>query len=887
MKKSFFYLILILINLHSCCEMNDGTYDIRCENLTNPLGIATDAPRFSWKVRSLVNDDYQTAYRIMAASSLSLLEEGKADLWDSGKTESQESVLVSYSGAKLLSGTVAYWKVQVWNKDGKAFPWSEPAHFSIGLLNPDDWSGKYIGLSQKDGDQQCPLLRKQFNLTDASGTFLLHVNSLGYHEIYVNGKKVGDYVLVPAVSQFNKRSLVVTCDVSEYVRKGHNDLVVWLGKGWYHTGLPGVVYDGPAVRAQLEQVSNKKRNILLVTDESWQTRESGYSDLGTGKAWNFGGEKIDASIVPASLSSAELEKLTWKKAAVIDIPKHSATPQMTESNRIMETIKPVSLTRTSEGVWLADMGKALTGWVEIKFPKLQAGQEIVLEYCDHLKEGKFVKQKQKDLYIASGKTDETFCNKFNYHSFRYLEISGLQQIETENISGMLIYTAYHEASSFACSDEDMNAIHNLVQRALKCLSLGGYLVDCNHIERLGYGGDGHASTITAQTMFDLAPLYANWLQAWKDCIREDGGLPHTAPNPYPAGGGPYWCAFIVTAPWNAYIHYGDRSFLEKYYPVMKHWIQYVDKYTVDGLLKRWPDTDYRNWYLGDWATPKGVNQTDEKSVDIVNNCAVSECYIIMEKIARLLGKNDEANEFSERKSKLNKRIQEAFFDETTFNYASGAQIDLVYPMIVEATPLNSVENVTKRLLSETEEKYKGHFATGLAGVPTLVEWAVRQNHPDFIYSMLKKRDYPGYLYMIDNGATATWEHWDGDRSHIHNCYNGIGAWFYQAIGGIRTDENAPAGYKHIIINPQIPHGVTWAKTAKDTPYGAVSVNWQLNHDVLDMEIIIPFGCVATVIHPQNANKYSLSSAVKQTGKEKQIKLKSGKYKITYFLTFDF
>ncbi|MDR1593452.1 MAG: glycoside hydrolase family 78 protein [Prevotellaceae bacterium] len=880
MKKMFFYLILI--SLCSCQEKNADIYDIRCENLTNPLGIATDTPRFSWKVSSLTDGDCQTAYRIIAASSLSLLKEGKADLWDSEKTGSTESVLVPYSGDRLSSGAFVYWKVQVWNKDGKASLWSEPAHFSVGLLNPDDWSGKYIGLSKDDGDKQSPLLRKQFDLTEVEGTFLLHVNSLGYHEIYVNDKKVGDEVLVPAVSQFDKRSLAVTYNVSEYIHKGRNDLVVWLGKGWYTMGLPGVVHNGPAVRAQLEMASNKKRNTLFATDESWQARKSGYSDPGTWKYMNFDGEKIDASILPVSFSSAELDKLTWKNAAIIDVPEHKATPQMTESNRIMETVKPVNLSRTDEGAWLADMGKALTGWVEVKFPKLQAGQEIVLEYCDHLDKGKFFDQKQKDVYIASGKTNETFRNKFNYHSFRYLKISGLQQIEAENISGMLIHTAYRTSSSFACSDEDMNAVHNLVQHALYCLSLGGYLVDCNHIERLGYGGDGHASTITAQTMFDLAPLYANWLQAWEDCIRDDGGLPHTAPNPYTAGGGPYWCAFIVTAPWSAYVNYGDCSFLEKYYPVMKHWIQYVDAYTVDGLLKRWPDLDYRGWYLGDWATPKGVNQTDAASVDIVNNCVISECYAIMEKIARLLGKNDEASEFSVRKTKLDKKIQETFFDEAASNYASGSQIDLAYPMLVGATPADVAENVVKRLFTETEEKHKGHFATGLAGVPTLVEWAVQQNQPDFIYSMLKKRDYPGYLYMVDKGATATWEHWDGDRSHIHNCYNGIGAWFYQAIGGIRTDENAP-GYKHVIIDPQIPQGVTWAKTTKDTPYGAVAVNWQLNNDVLDMEIVIPFGSSATVIKPRNARKYSLSGSVKQAGEEKQIELGSGKFKITYFL----
>src|SRR5690606_28856095 len=161
------------------------------------------------------------------------------------------------------------------------------------------------------------------------------------------------------------------------------------------------------------------------------------------------------------------------------------------------------------------------------------------------------------------------------------------------------------------------------------------LVDCPQIERLGYGGDGNASTITAQTMFNMAPLYNNWLQAWADVIREDGSMPHTAPNPYRAGGGPNWCGFIISASWNTYQNYGDAGILEKYYPVMEKWLEYVAEYSVDGLLKRWPDTDYRSWYLGDWATPEGIDQTNEKSVDLVNNCYVSVCFDQMSKIAQV------------------------------------------------------------------------------------------------------------------------------------------------------------------------------------------------------------------------------------------------------------
>jgi alpha-L-rhamnosidase len=847
------------------------------------LGINTNSPRFSWKIKSGVNGDRQTAYRILAASSTALLQEGKADLWNSGKIASSESVLVPYSGAKLSSGAVAYWKVQIWDKDGKASPWSETAGFSIGLLNSDDWQGVYIGFPKDAGDPQSPLLRKQFEINNKPEKVLFHINSLGYNEIYINGKKVGDEPLAPAVSQFNKRSLSRTYDVTEYLNQGKNDLLVWLGRGWYQSGHPGVIYEGPLLKAQLEEWGQGARHLLFATDASWQASESGYS-LTTDEwtYWNFGGERIDATMAPSNLRATELDKRQWQPVVKIEVPEHVVSPQMTEGNRIAETYKAINIKQIADDVWLVDLGKSLTGWMEVKFPQLKKGQEIKLSYCDHLDaDGLFIDQKQEDFYIASGASGEVFSNKFNYHSFRYLKISGLEKApEANNITASLIHTAYDDAASFSCSDEDMNAIHDMIRHTLHCLSLSGYMVDCHHIERLGYGGDGHSSTLTAQTMFNLPSLYANWLQAWSDCIREDGGLPHTAPNPYPAGGGPFWCAFIVTSPWSAYLNYGDRSFIEKYYPVMQHWLQYVDKYTVDGLLKKWPDTDYRAWYLGDWLPPRGIDQSIQASIDLVDNCALSECYSLLEKMAHILGKKEDASLYAGRKDALNKLLHQTYFHPDTAGYASNSQIDIAYPMITQVTPSALISSVKEKLLYETEHTLKGHVGTGLVGISIITEWALKFNQPEWMYSMLKKRDYPGYLYMIDNGATATWEDWDNPRSYIHNCFNGIGSWFYQAIGGISPDEIFP-GYRKVWIKPQIPNGITWAKVTKETPYGTLSVYWQKNNTQLDFDISVPVGCTAYVPLPENTKTYTLNGKhFDKTGTEPLV-LESGKNKISY------
>jgi len=892
MFQSFltFQLFLLMLLAGAVSAKTDlAVSDLRCENLTNPLGIATIKPGLSWKIRSDRNGTIQKYYQLLAATDSSLLNENVADLWNSGKIESGESVLVSWKGKELVSRSVVYWKVRIWDENGKTSEWSKVVGFTVGLLAGEDWHAAYIGLPHEAGNPENPQLRKHFTLSGKAQKQLLYVNSLGYHEIYLNGKKVGDGVLTPAVSQFNNRSLILTYDVSPYLQDGENDLVIWLGRGWYSTGLPGVIYEGPLVKARMEELVNGKWIDILSTDATWTGRDSGIASIGNWKAGRFGGEKVNSSLTLADLTVESLNKVTWHPVFEAKVPEHQVTPQTVEPNRIMGTINACSVKPFGANTWLVDIGNTLTGRAEIRFPVLQAGQEVVMEYCDHLdKDGKFVNQHQEDRYIASGVGQEIFYNKFNYHGFRYIKIANLVEApKKENIRAFQIHTAYSQAATFECSDGDLNAIHNMVFYTLRCLSLGGYLVDCPQLERLGYGGDGNASTLTAQTMFDLGPLYSNWLQAWADVIREDGGMPHTAPNPYPAGGGPYWCGFIITATWKTYQNYGDIRLLEKYYPVMQHWLQYVAKYSPNGMLQPWPETDYRGWYLGDWATPEGVDQKDKSSIDLVNNCFINQCLVTMEKIAQRLGKTDDAAKYAIQSGQLGKQIHQTFFNGAKNSYASGSQIDLTYPLLMQIVPDSLKTKVTNSLKNEIVINRKGHFATGLVGIPVFTEWSVKDHATDLFYSMLKKRDYPGYLYMMDNGATTTWEHWSGERSRIHNCYNGIGSWFYQAVGGIRPDEEYPA-YKQVIIDPQIPEGVSWAKTTKETPYGKIGLNWSMKANKLELKIEVPVGCSAKVLLPVllpgmtqgyklNGHKYTLE----QQKEPSSISIGSGKYTLSY------
>ena len=842
-------------------------HELRCNKLTNPLGIDTTTPVFGWKVKSTIQSDVQTHFQILAASSIEKLNEDFGDWWDSGKVKSSEQVTVPYKGKTLKSGDVVYWKVKIWTQREGEQKWSDAAQFSIGLLNESDWIGKFISFTPIGvRDVQSPLFWKRFDINKQNKKYMLHVNSLGFHEVYLNGKRIGDAVLQPAVSQTDKRSLICTYDLTEYIQTGNNDLVLWLAEGWARTDGVNRLCPTSTLRAQLQEINQiGKATDILSTDETWFARESGYTSPGSWRPFEFDGEVVDANVMLDDFSKSHLERAIWGKASLANVSSHVASPQMVEPVRITNTLQPVSIQRYGDSSWLIDFGKCLTGFVEIDFSPLQANQKISIEYADCLdKDNKFPDNRRgdfRDVYLASGKKNEKFINRFNFHGFRYIKLSGLRRSpKIESIKAHLIHTDYSGNASFESSDADLNAIHEMIQYTIRCLTPGGYMIDCPHIERLGYGGDGNASTPTLQTMYNVSPLIYNWVQAWADVQRPDGGMPHTAPAPpYGAGGGPYWCGFFIIASWQNYIHYKDDRLMIRFYPEMKKWISYVEKFSKDYLLRKWEnDPLRRNYFLGDWAAPDNVKVQDSASVETVNNCFVSICYETMSKIANYHRHKKDAQYFASKARKIRKTIHEKHYDITKESYASGSQIDLCYPMLAQVTPAHLTEKVTRTLKQNTQNIYNGHLTTGLVGVPIVTQWATITGEADFMYSMLKKRDFPSYLYMIDNGATTTWEYWNGYRSRIHNCYNGIGSWFYEALGGIMPDERHP-GYEHVFIKPQLVQGLTHVKVSKPTPYGDIRSEWKVEGKIFRLSVSVPFGASATITLPESQRKQTIKS----------------------------
>ncbi|MCR4811415.1 MAG: glycoside hydrolase family 78 protein [Bacteroidales bacterium] len=684
------------------------------------------------------------------------------------------------------------------------------------------------------------IFKKTFILTQDEAAKLndaasIVVNSIGYHDLYVNGACVNEYKpMQPAVTQLDKRTLMVSYDRGFILHEGKNVIEIHVGQGW------GRIYGMPAaVKVLLYHQEGNDRQLILKTDSTWLCSPDRYTYTGSWEPLQFGGVRIDGRW-EAMWRNATAKKFDWIKES----------EQEFYGNHIIGKQDIVAREVEKEGCVVLDFGKSITGWLQVDFARLDKDDEITLEYMDHRDAA--APHTESDTYIARGERRESFLNHYMLHSFRYVRVSGkntgditnhIDKAQAIQISGVPIW----ESSTFECSDERLNAVHDMIRHTLSCLTFSGYMVDCPHLERMGYGGDGNSSTMTLQTMYDVEDTYRNWLTAWSDAMDSTGSLPYVAPR-YPTGGGPYWSGFIIKAPWRSYVNYGDQTLIDRHYGEMKRWLEYVERYSTEGLLSPWPD-EGRMWFLGDWLAPKGVDVGGESAL-FVSNCFVSECLSDMVKMARLQGLEAEALEYEKRRKHLVEAIHKAYYHKASKSYANGTVLDMTYALLAEIAPTEEIRQETKRkLLEDCHEKHKDHIAVGLMGVPIFTEWVIKEKECDLMCNILRQEDYPGYLYMINNGATTTWESWDGERSRIHNCYNGVGIWFYQALAGIRPDEKEP-GYKHFFIDPQRCSGIDWVKATKKTRHGEIQVYIEGSK----LMVTIPEGTTATIFPGSKAER---------------------------------
>ena len=577
--------------------------NLRCEYLKDPLGIDAIKPRLSWVLEDDERGQKQTAYQILVASTPEILAMDQGDHWDSGKVTSDQSVLVEYAGNPLESQMPYHWKVKTWltAQDSRILEsdWSKPAFWTMGLLKPEDWQAKWITLPDPKRLAH-PWLRRTFELKEGVERAVIYINTASYYELHINGKKVGPYVLEPGITQVNKRFIVNAYDVTSFLVKGTNTIAIWMGPG-LHQPRNGNTNNAPILRAQLSAVT-PSGPLVIGTDTSWRMKDSCISQIGGWKWNNFGGERFDAKEFVEDWNQTSLDDSSWVQAREIPAPNVAHSWQGCESARLGDPVKPVEIRQLQNGKWVIDFGRPLTGWMRLKMHGLKTGQEVQINYADiddNLNARKLAFRRnadgfqdfnQQDVFISAGKGAETFCSRFNYHSFRYAVIAGLERKPSvSDAEAMMIEPDLASAGSFECSNDLFNQIHEITRYTMRtqnpCLALGAGEAR----EKTAYG-DGGAHLSGYLYNFKCDANLNKWIRDWSDAQREDGWFHHTAPTFEDHGGGPAWGGQVSELVRRMHLYYGDRGSVEQMYEKLRQYVDFLESKTRDDILRSYTPT---------------------------------------------------------------------------------------------------------------------------------------------------------------------------------------------------------------------------------------------------------------------------------------------------------
>jgi len=579
-----------------------------------------------------------------------------------------------------------------------------------------------------------------------------------------------------------------------------------------------------------------------------------------------------------------------------------------EPNRITETIPAVRVDPYPQGGWVIDMGRNFTGWAEVRLPAVPQGATVKLEYSDQAEPDKPAPGtpaqtptggrgagagagnapatgapgrggappaaagagragrggnptvfpntfNQRDEIVGTGQPI-TFRSRFNYHGFRYVRVIGTDTAPAvSDAKGFLIRTAYERAGEFTSSNDLLNRIYQMVTRTYEALTLGGYVVDCPTRERLGYGGDAGTSFETGMYNFSTGGLYNRWLANWRDAQEQaTGSLPHTAPNyQNQGGGGPMWGGMVVTLPWQMYLQYGDRRVLETNYPMIQKWLGYLASESPDGILvdHKSHAMSMQTWnFLGDWLTPKGSvrgNGPNPEPALAVNTVHYLYQLQLAAKIAGVLGKDADAKAFAARAAIVGTAVHRKFYDAAEHGYTNGDSMQEAFPLLTGMVPEDQRKAVMDKLENTIRVRNGGHLDTGMHGTYFVMKYLMEADRNDLVYEMASKQDYPGWGYMLANGATTSWEGWTG-QSHIHDTLISIGAWFIEGVAGIRSDGKSP-GFQHFIVKPAVVGDLTSARAKYRSIHGDIVSDWRIENGVFKLTVTVPAGTTASVFVP--------------------------------------
>jgi alpha-L-rhamnosidase len=877
--------------------------NLRCEYRENPLGIDITQPRFSWKMKTDRRGAKQSAYHVLAASTQDQLTTGQANLWDSGKVTSDQSVHVVYAGEALKSRQRVYWKVTVWDETGASSA-SDIAWFEMGLLDRNEWQAEWIGGSLVGGKWTTipvPYLRKPFAVQDEIKLARLYVTALGVYECSINGQIIGDDVFNPGWTDYSKRIQYNVYDVTDTLQNGDNVIAGLVGDGWAtgSVGMDGrqIYVDRPRFFAQLEITLQNGTQQIIVTDDSWKHQHGALleSDMQAG-------ESYDARLELTGWDSVGYDDSDWLAVEVHGDTGANLVATNGPTVKRFEELSPISDPDNKGsllgGRYIFDLGQNMVGWVRLK-GSAPAGTTAVLRFAEVLNpDGSIYTTNLRgaratDHYTFKGEGEEVWEPKFTFHGFRYVELSGYTgEVSNDTITGIVVHSDMAQTGDFSSSDPLLNQLQHNILWGQK----GNFVdvpTDCpQRDERLGWTGDIQVFAQTAAYNMDVAGFMTKWANDVADSQNDMGMIPAVVPNALPLpDGGPAWSDAVIICPWTMYLAYGDTRILADNYNVMTRFVDYLLDVSPN-LIRCAPD--FEGWPgFGDWLS---INAPTPR--DLVGTAFLAYDALLMSQIAEILGISDDVEKYQQLFADTKQAFQDRYLkgsvvtdstviaseqrqrmdgadavsqgnlkvveyevpDSNVFNtnLFNPTQTSYVLALHFDLLP-ESLRSIAVDELVADIERRSGHLSTGFVGSPYLPHVLSKNGRLDDAYKLLYQKTWPSWLYAVTQGATTIWERWDGwtedngfqdpgMNSFNHYAYGAIGTWLYTTVAGIETDPQQ-AGYKHIIIRPRPNGSLTHAKGSHQTLYGEVLSEWTLDANQFTLNVTIPPNTSATVYLP--------------------------------------
>ncbi|MFP4193087.1 MAG: family 78 glycoside hydrolase catalytic domain [Candidatus Hydrogenedentota bacterium] len=879
---------------------------LRVEYLDNPLGIDETQPRLDWVVESDERGEYQTAHRVLAATSRDKLEPGEADLWDSQKVGTDQTRHVVYTGKPLESRQQVHWTVRVWDADGEPSDWAEPAHWSMGLLDERDWEAEWISFRDEREIEASPdhrvlpparYYREEFQTANAVERATVYATALGNYDLHINGQRVTENRFMPGWTDYHKRVYYNTFDVTELVREGDNAIGAVLADGWYagYLGFGPLVNYGPnrsgryfygktpSLKIHLEIEYADGSTDIVATEPGWWVGTGAYT-----AADHLMGERYDARLAPEGWAEPGFDASGWEEAVhasengellapysdaggerEVDLgfkePPHlEAYPQ--HPVRPTEVLEPVEITEREDGSYIVNFGQNTAGITRLHAEGPE-GHEITIRHGEMLREdGSLLVENLRtaeatNVFTLRGdEGGETFEPRFTFHGFQYAEVTNYPgELTEDDIESVVLHSDTPLVSEFECSDPMLNQFFQNVVWTQRSNFLE-IPTDCpQRDERLGWTGDAQVYGRAATYNADVGAFFTKWFQDLRDAQTEEGAYPDYAPYPMQHGGSgnPYataWTDAGLIAPWAQYEAYGDTRALREHYHSMQRFINFRVNQSPDYMGRQLGNA----W--GDW-----LNMDDPTPIEYVDHCYYAASAALMADIAEVLNKQADAAKYRTLAENVKATFNETYVNEDG-TLEEDSQTAYVLALAFDLLPEDKRQGTADHLADLIIDN-DTRMTTGFLGTRSILSVLTGHGHFELAAKLMQSRRFPSWGYPVEQGATTVWERWDSytiedgfDRhghsmnSFNHYAFGAVVEWMFDTLAGIKPGE---AGFETVVIKPRVPMEaplddaprLDHVRAAHESIHGRIESEWRRDGDQFTLNATIPANTTAEVHMP--------------------------------------